>query len=167
MTKWLNWTELEGLKRCALSTFEKRNANLFKLIQNIKLHGEYYQIKSDVKSKREFPGGPVVRIQRSQCGPGLGPWLGTKILQAMWHSWKYSNSLDYIYKGIQVVQKLHEISKILLYPGINNPVINHNSSYYLEILHVTQSNLLVNCIIFKNNFSLDLQPGLFLILCHS
>ena len=131
------------------------------------MHGKYYQIKSDVKRKREFPGGLVVRIQRSHCGPGLGPWLGTKILQAMWHSWKYSNFLDYIYKGIQVVQKLHEISKILLYPCINNPVINHNSSYYLEILYVTQSNLLVNCIIFKNNFSLDLQPGLFLIWCHS
>ena len=26
---------------------------------------------------REFPGGPVVRTQRSHCqGPGFGPWSG-------------------------------------------------------------------------------------------
>ena len=32
-TERLNWTELEGLKRCALSTFEKRNVNFLSLFK--------------------------------------------------------------------------------------------------------------------------------------
>ena len=52
-----------------------------------------------LKKKKEFPGGPVVGIQCFHCcGPQLDPWLGTKIPQAMWHSWKKSKG--YIYKGI-------------------------------------------------------------------
>ena len=31
----------------------------------------------------EFPGSPVVRTQRSHCGGGLIPGLGTRISQAV------------------------------------------------------------------------------------
>ena len=39
------------------------------------------------KKPREFPGGPVVKIQHFQCwGPGLIPGQGTNIPQAMQQS---------------------------------------------------------------------------------
>ena len=36
-----------------------------------------------IKQKREFPGGPVLRIPCFHCqGPEFNPWSGTKIPQA-------------------------------------------------------------------------------------
>ena len=50
------------------------------------------QIKFELKRKREFPDGPVVQWFRTWCfhccGLGSIPGWATKILQAVWHSWK-------------------------------------------------------------------------------
>ena len=54
------------------------------------------------KQYREFPGGPVVRIQRFHCrGPSSFPGWGTKILQDAQHGQKNKKE-----NGIEVPQKI-------------------------------------------------------------
>ena len=36
-------------------------------------------------TKKELPGGPVVRTRRFHCGRGSVPGRGTRIPQAAWH----------------------------------------------------------------------------------
>ena len=55
----------------------------------------------------DFPGGPVVKTQSSQCrGPGFNPWSGNYVSHApakTWHSqinkyWKNNKQIGMIYR---------------------------------------------------------------------